>query len=159
MKTCACGNKIYTSFSKCTGCYQKKYQDKRKEKMIQQNKKGTLVYQAKPNTTRKESGELKMFLEIWNERPRISEVSGKPLGNVFKVMFMSHCLPKGSYPNYRLRKENIILKTEQEHFDWHNKPKSELLQQHPGWKRIFDLKDQLAQQYMEEFPTIHYQQK
>lgn len=152
MKTCSCGNTITTSFSKCSNCYAKEYNERRKQKM----KKGTLVYKAKPDSSRKETGELKLFLEIWNERPRISEVSGKPLGNVFKVIFFSHICPKGTYPKYRLRKENIVLKTEQEHFDWHNKAKSDLIKEHTGWQRIFDLKEELAQKYRDEFPDILY---
>ena len=65
----------------------------------------------------KKTGELELFKKIWEERPHVSEVSGKPLGN-FKPMYFSHVLTKGAYPGFRLNKDNIVLKTEHEHQLW-----------------------------------------
>lgn len=92
--------------------------------------------------------ELDLFVEIWNERPHYSEVSGKRLlpkpshtdEGAWRmwVSQFSHLVPKGSYRGMRLRKENIVLKTVEEHDQWHNIPKSELATKHPGWALIID---------------------
>lgn len=92
--------------------------------------------------------ELDLFVEIWNERPHVSEVSGKRLmpkpshtdEGAWRmwVSQFSHLVPKGSYRGMRLRKENIVLKTVEEHDQWHNIPKSELVTMHPGWAAIID---------------------
>ena len=92
--------------------------------------------------------ELDLFVEIWNERPHYSEVSGKRLlpkpshtdDGAWRmwVSQFSHLVPKGSYRGMRLRKENIVLKTVEEHDQWHNIPRSELATKHPGWALIID---------------------
>lgn len=92
-----------------------------------------------------EKGELQLFIQIWNERTRISEVSGKPLGQ-FNICYFSHILPKGKYPAFRLRKENIILKTVQEHFDWHSKAESDLIKKEM-WIPIFEKRNELLVKY------------
>ena len=55
------------------------------------------------------------FVEIWNERPHKSEVSGTYLGNEPLSTFFHHILPKNKYPEARLDEENIILLTLNEH--------------------------------------------
>ena len=63
---------------------------------------------------KKETGELQMFKEIWEERPHVSELSGKPLLPIGHFQWhwqFLHVLPKGSYPHYKLKKENIVLGT------------------------------------------------
>lgn len=68
-------------------------------------------------------GQLKMFSEIWDERPRFSEISGARLvkkgGFMWHAQFL-HILPKGSYPKMKLFKPNIMLAT----FEEHNKQES-----------------------------------
>lgn len=56
-----------------------------------------------------------LFLEIWRERPRRSEVSGKSLGKEPLTVFFHHVLPKEKYPEAALDRENIILLTLEEH--------------------------------------------
>lgn len=62
---------------------------------------------------------LNLFLEIWDERPHVSEISGKPLlpkGNmVWNHQFM-HILSRGAFPKFKYRKENIMLGLPEEHF-------------------------------------------
>lgn len=60
------------------------------------------------------------FLEIWNEREHVSELSGEPLGMEPLAQFFSHILPKSKsmYPRYATLKENIVLLTFKEHMDW-----------------------------------------
>lgn len=104
----------------------------------------------------KPTGEMGIFLIIWNTQPRVSFLDGTPLGNVLKPIFFSHILPKGSYPRYRLRIENIILLTEQQHRDWHSMAESDLLKQDARWQKVFDMRDKLRLQYNEEskIPTF-----
>lgn len=57
---------------------------------------------------KKKTGELAMFLEIWQERKHECEHCGRPL-LAFKVHYFDHVKPKGTYPELRLVKENIQL--------------------------------------------------
>lgn len=60
----------------------------------------------------KSTGELKMFNEIWNERPHVSELTGEPLlpkGHIRWHWQFAHVLNKGRFPSMRLRKDNILL--------------------------------------------------
>jgi len=57
-------------------------------------------------------------MDIWNSRPHVSELSGKPLlqiGNYYWHYQFLHILPKGSYPEYKLNPDNILLGTPEEH--------------------------------------------
>ena len=59
-----------------------------------------------------------LFNHIWETRPHVSELSGKPLlpkGHFQWHWQFLHILPKGSYPHYRLNIENIVLGTVHEH--------------------------------------------
>lgn len=91
------------------------------------------------------TGELAMFKEIWDERPHFSEVSGSPIF-YFDVRCFSHLLPKGAYPRYRLNKDNIVLKTADEHYDWHNRAESDLRCQ-ADWIWVLQKRDDLRIQY------------
>jgi serine/threonine protein kinase len=66
--------------------------------------------------TFKNQGEL--FDYIWESRPHISELSGKPLlpkGHFKWHWQFLHILPKGSYPHFKLNPENILLGLPDEH--------------------------------------------
>lgn len=89
--------------------------------------------------------ELEMFKEIWRERPHYSEVSGEPL-EAFSPVYFSHILSKGAYPEQRLNKENIILKTYDEHRIWESGDR-ELLRKLPMWKKVFETQDKLKTKY------------
>lgn len=97
---------------------------------------------------RKKTGELEMFKEIWEERQHYSEVSGTYLGEDLDVSFFAHILPKGSYPKYRLRKENIILLTKKEHTQLDHAVQE--IKDNPDWEFIFRLREDLERQYNEE---------
>jgi len=64
--------------------------------------------------------EIDVFNEIWNERPRISELSGMPLQydksnmKMWVCQFL-HVIPKGMSKKLRLEKRNIMLGTIYEH--------------------------------------------
>ena len=57
----------------------------------------------------------KLFLEIWEERPHYSEISGKWLGNEPLTIFFDHLLEKEMYEWLKYEKKNIILCTGEEH--------------------------------------------
>lgn len=64
--------------------------------------------------------EMDIFLEIWAERPHVSELSGNPLlygpDNVkMWVRQFLHVLNKLRFPSLRLDKRNIMLGTPEEH--------------------------------------------
>jgi len=73
-----------------------------------------------------------MFLEIWNERPHVSELTCKgllPVGHFQWHWQFLHVLPKGSYPQMKYFKWNILLATTyehdtQEHFEVFNERKN-----------------------------------
>lgn len=59
-----------------------------------------------------------LFEYIWETRPHVSEISGKPLvpkGHMMWHWQLAHVLPKGAYPKYRLNPDNIMLMTWEEH--------------------------------------------
>lgn len=101
------------------------------------------------------SGQLAVFEEIWQERERICFVSGQKLTESPQkdmsrwVSCFSHILPKGSFPKFMLRKDNIVLLTPKMHNDWHTKGKSELLEGQHGdkWKELFEMKAKLSLEY------------
>ena len=97
------------------------------------------------------NGEMGIFLAIWNERPHVSEVSGELLGNVLKPIYFSHLLNKGYYSRYRLNPENIMLKTAQEHHDWHSCSRTDLVKKDPRWQKVIDKYEILKEQYIKEF--------
>jgi hypothetical protein len=70
------------------------------------------------NKYREPTGEAEIFEEIWNERPHKSEISGRDVGCFEDFMFpnlFAHVLPKGKYPKFRLRKDNIMILNPREH--------------------------------------------
>lgn len=62
--------------------------------------------------------ERDLFNDIWDERPHVSELSGKglfPKGHAKWHWQFLHCLPKSTYPSMRLVKDNILLALPIEH--------------------------------------------
>ena len=59
-----------------------------------------------------------LFDHIWETRPHVSEISGKPLypksHSLWHFQFL-HVLSKGAYPSFKFREENIMLATPEEH--------------------------------------------
>jgi len=59
-----------------------------------------------------------MFMFIWETRPHVSEISGKPLLWHTHYQFywqFAHVLSKGVYTKYRLNPSNIMLMLPEEH--------------------------------------------
>lgn len=97
---------------------------------------------------RRVTGEGELFKEIWAEREHRSFVSGVRL-KYFDVSCFAHLIPKGSYPAYRLRKENIILLTPDEHHKFDHA--SHEIKDDPKWKKVFEMVEELKRKYNEEF--------
>lgn len=90
----------------------------------------------------KATGQKTIFMEIWNERPHVSEVSGEYLGNEPNVSFFSHILGKKAYPRFILNKNNILLMTFEEHYEFDfGSPEGSM------WDKVFELKEQLKIEY------------
>jgi len=115
--------------------------ERREKKKPVPLKRTPLTYKRKP------TGEAELFAEILNERGRKSEISGTPLYHVGPENFI-HILAKGQnkYPRFKLLKRNIVIGTAEEHreydFGLHEK-----LRKLPEWKRIFELREQLIDEY------------
>lgn len=96
------------------------------------------VNKVQQRAKKRPTGEGRMFIEIWNERPHFSEVSGKPLLPATDRQWawqFAHILPKGSFHSQRLNKENIMLMLPSEHenqerYDKFQQKKTELLNQY-----------------------------
>lgn len=94
------------------------------------------------------TGERKIFEQIWNERKRESFISKTPLGKfAYPYMFL-HVLAKAKnkYPKFKLYKKNIVLGTWEEHHKW-DKGSREELKKDPNWKKMFELEEELKQEY------------
>lgn len=69
---------------------------------------------------KKKRSMLEFFLEIWDERPHKSEISGDPLlpkGHPKWHFQFLHVLGKQAFPKFKLEKWNIILALPGEHDD------------------------------------------
>lgn len=136
---------------KCKGCKQKKECNKGYcRDCLQSNgdkpKKSSFTHKFK------KSGQLEMFIEIWNERKHVSWVSGDPI-HEFNVKCFAHVLPKGTYTKWKLNKDNIVLMTEDEHDAQHFQPKEELMKD-PRWVRFFTHQDKLRSEYNKLYPNV-----
>lgn len=92
---------------------------------------------------KKATGELELFKEIYEERGPYSQISKQWVGPDIRAF--SHILSKKSYPAFRLKKENIIIKTPEEHHLWETQRHK--LKDKPEWKFIFELEKELKKEY------------
>jgi hypothetical protein len=116
-KKCIAFNCNYNVFSKdyCK-IHQHLRTDDKKPKPIKAISDKRKAYKSDPNNPK----EIDIFNEIWNERPHVSELSGKPLPYDKSNMAMwvcqfLHVIPKGKSPKLRYDKRNILLGTLEEH--------------------------------------------
>jgi hypothetical protein len=66
---------------------------------------------------KKKTGELDLFYCLWEKREKQCECCDIHLA-YFNVIYFSHILPKGAYPTFRLREDNISIMCEKCHYDW-----------------------------------------
>ena len=87
-----------------------------------------------------------MRLEIWNERPHKCEITGEKIE--FSPIVFSHILSKGAYPEYRHKKENIMLVTARIHQIWEFE--GDILTKEPRLQKKIDKAKELKQLYYKE---------
>lgn len=141
----------------CSVCNdgKEKYLKKRKPPLcgfhysVEQSKKQREKQRLKPKKLKDATGELVLFQKLWNQRRRVSFVSGEPI-EYFSVSNFAHVLPKAKnrYPEFKLKEENIVLLTFEEHFLWDNGSRSDLRLK-PEWKELFELEEKLKIEYNE----------
>ena len=86
---------------------------------------------AKPRNT----FQLALFKEIWNEREHISELSGDKI-SMFDVFCFHHILTKAAYPKFLLFKSNIVILTRAEHRMVHDHSFEDLIKKDIRWAEI-----------------------
>jgi hypothetical protein len=93
--------------------------------------------------------QIDVFLEIWNERSHVSEISGEPLienrGQMLWINQFFHILPKSIYRKAKLSKENIILTTWVEHNIWTTR--MDKCRELERWDWVFEKYERLKQEY------------
>jgi hypothetical protein len=100
----------------------------------------------KPEKKQKPKKEQKdMFLQIWEEREHISELSGEYLGEEPNVWYFAHILGKGAYPQAKHDKENIMLVTQKEH--WELDQNTHKAKANSLYKPFFDKQQELKERY------------
>lgn len=110
---------------------------------------------------RKPTGELKLFLEIYNERELKSFITERPI--IYKpydsrfVNCFAHVLPKSKYPKFRLNKNNIVLLTPYEHYLYDYGCRDQKLNYAVyadkrgydcDWNKLLELREELKSQYV-----------
>jgi hypothetical protein len=89
--------------------------------------------------------EKEFFLTIWQEREHYSEISNQYLGEEPLAFFFSHLLPKSTFPEARLDKDNIVFMTLLEHQFWEFAPHQ--IENDPRWRAVFEKRDALRDRY------------
>jgi hypothetical protein len=105
-------------------------EDKHNYKKDFKTKKPIQKKASKIQYRKKSTGELALFLEMWQEAIEsptgpVCRCCATPLG-FFSVSYFSHLLGKGAYPKFRLFKENIWIKCTECHKLWETKAISDL---------------------------------
>lgn len=135
LKICAgCGKGKYLYAKKmCQYCYAKSKPEKKKDSI---------------SVDGEERSMMALFNEIWKERLHKSEIDGTdllPKGHKLWHFQFSHLLPHGLYKKSKFDKENIVLKTVEQHQLWQfhtNRIRSK-----DEWRWVFDKYDELKQIY------------
>lgn len=136
-KKCAECEKKFTPFRLSTEKYCS-YVCANKNRKPKAGRRKDLNIKKKPKKTT--VTEMDIFLEIWSERPHVSELTEKPLlpqGHKQWHWQFLHVLNKGRFPSLRLDKNNILLGLPEEHenqdeYEVFKKRKQELLLEQYG---------------------------
>ena len=91
---------------------------------------------------------LEIFKEIWMEREHVSFVSGRDI-LWFSPSCFAHVLPKGEgfFPEYKFRKENIVLVTIEEHGLIDHGTEAKRKAYAADWNRLHRLGVELRKEY------------
>ena len=96
--------------SSCKSCTYKKSAENKNQSSIYTLKRTPVkkIWKKRLERVSEKGSEMKMFIEIWQERPRICKVCWKPI-KFFHTSNFAHILWKKDYPDLRYEKENIEL--------------------------------------------------
>ena len=108
---------MFKSDTKCKGCnktyyIQNKHYHLCSDCVYKKNHNGkdkTQVLKEKTKHNAKHKSQLKVFLEIWNERLHFCIKCGKWLGDTPLAVYFSHIRSKGAAPELKFEKSNIEL--------------------------------------------------
>lgn len=92
----------------------------------------------------KAQGYMKMYQEIWNERPHRSEISDTEIAE-FSVWCFMHILNKNTYKRLSLDKRNVFLVLASEHHHYDNVGREDL-KTDPRWQKVFTRKIELLRE-------------
>lgn len=90
-------------------------------------------------------GQVDMFLQIWKEREHKSELSGQYLGDEMNAWFFAHILGKGAFPQAKYDPDNIMLVTQDEH--WQLDQNTHLVKTDSLYAPFFKKQEILKQKY------------
>ncbi len=97
---------------------------------------------------RKATGELIFFKTRYIELKGKSQLTDKWLP--FDIKHFAHVLSKGSRPDLRLNRNNIVHAEFDFHFSYDNNSKAETLKLYPQSTWVFDLREKLKQTPVEK---------
>ena len=135
----------------CQQCnYEKKQKSKSPTRTGCDTKDKKKIFSGLQNQLKKPTGEKEVFEEIAVEREWACFVTGKYL-NELKASQFAHVLPKAlnKYPLFKLYKKNIVILSDEAHYAWDFKPRSEL-KKDKNFDKLFELEQELKDEY-EEF--------
>lgn len=131
----------------CIDCHQEKFIFSHKRCNVCASKE-KMKRRSAPIEGGEERSMKALFLDIWNERPHVSEIDGTPLlpkeHKLWHWQF-SHLLPHGLFKKAKFDKRNIVLKTVQQHQDWQFH--IDKLRDKEEWKWVFERYEELKAEY------------
>jgi hypothetical protein len=112
----------------------------------------------------KDTSQKDLFLKLWKERDKVSFLSGKPLAHLenyknnkelsgLYYSIFAHVLSKAlnKYPKFKLKPENIILLSPEEHtmLDHGSESQREKYakENNCDWNKVYKLRDKLKEEY------------
>jgi len=108
----------------------------------------------KPIGSKKKTGELALFMSIWDTRAKVSYLSGRDLSRTPDYLILNcfaHVLAKGKYPKFRLSSENIVLLDPDEHylldFGTEDQRQKYAEENNCSWEQLYKLRDRLKSKY------------
>ena len=137
---CKCCGESGMIMTRSRGLRQQCELKRKKEKKKQETKK---------QNNGSELSESDVFRSIWVKQARVSFVTGKPLRDQTnaRAWYFSHLLAKGKnkYPRFKYYEKNIVLMEFEEHQLWeYHKYR---IKDDPQWKHVFELEQELKQEY------------
>jgi len=110
-----------------------------------------------PEVFTKYNNQNELFRHIWMNRPHVSELSNHDIHDHRKTDFwynlFAHILPKGDFPLFRLKEENIVLLTPYEHTLLDHGTKAQRDKYSSQWGALKTTAERLHEEYRKLDPT------